>query len=138
MQFRGMVPYEKLLVWQRAHALALDIYRVTEGWNDLPLRTQSRRSAVSVASNIVEGAASQSAAMFARFLSIALASAAELEYQLLFAHDNGSLSPASYAPLRQEVIELKKMIIALLKRIRATAARQRKGPPRDKREGPVQ
>ena len=85
-----MHDYTQLEVWRAARAIASDMYRLTE---DMPpremygLQSQMRRAAVSIASNIAEGAARSSGRDFARFIEIALGSAAELETQLLIAGD---------------------------------------------------
>jgi four helix bundle protein len=122
-----MHPYQKLLVWQRAHRLAVTVHGHSNGWTDSVLRTQVRRAALSVPSNIVEGAASPSQAMFARYLGTALASAAELEYQLLFASEITLLTAGEHALLHAELLELKRMLIALLKRTREHGRNERPG-----------
>ena len=80
----GVKSHEDLRVWGSAMELAAGIYRLT---NNLPeaerfgLQAQMRRAAVSVASNIAEGAARSSSAEFRHFLSNSLGSLAELETQ---------------------------------------------------------
>ncbi|MFC1859599.1 four helix bundle protein [Thermodesulfobacteriota bacterium] len=76
--------HEKLEVWQRSMDLAVEIYRVTETFPKeevYSLTSQIRRCAVSIPSNVAEGAARNSRKEFARFLYIALGSAAELATQ---------------------------------------------------------
>jgi len=89
-----MAPHEKLEAWQATHALALAVYRVTDGWpraEQYGLTSQVRRAAFSAASNIAEGAAKRGAKEFARFLDISLGSLAELEYSFRLAEDLGYL-----------------------------------------------
>lgn len=80
--------YQKLLVWQEAMDLVAGVYRVTE---PLPvterfgLCQQLRRAAVSIPSNIAEGAGRHSDKEFIRFLNIANGSLLEVETQLLIA-----------------------------------------------------
>ena len=80
--------YQQLTVWQAAMALAEDVYRIT---GDFPreerfgLSQQMRRAAVSVASNISEGAGRGTDKEFVRFLLIARGSLQELETQLCLA-----------------------------------------------------
>jgi len=80
--------YQKLLVWQEAMDLVAGVYRVTER---LPvterfgLCQQLRRAAVSIPSNIAEGAGRHSDKEFIRFLNIANGSLLEAETQLLIA-----------------------------------------------------
>jgi four helix bundle protein len=85
----------KLDVFREAHALALRVYPTTQV---LPveerygLQTQIRRAAVSTPTNLVEGSARRSAREYARFVDVALGSATELRYLLLFTEALGMLS----------------------------------------------
>ncbi len=79
--------FEQLEVWQRARALAVAVYRLTSGLQDWALRDQLRRAAVSVASNIAEGAERNSSAEFRHFIGIAKGSAAEVRTQLYLLSD---------------------------------------------------
>ena len=81
-------------------ALVSSIYRASQGFPKeeiYGLSSQLRRSAVSVPSNIAEGAARQGPKEFAQFLNIAMGSISELETQLLIAVDLGYL-PESAPP----------------------------------------
>jgi four helix bundle protein len=78
-------PHERLEVWVDAMALVEQVYRITARFPDTErfgLTSQMRRSAVSVPSNIAEGAARRSTVELLRFLSIARGSLAELDTQL--------------------------------------------------------
>ena len=85
-----MSNYRELAVWRKSHSVALDVYRVSL---ELPkterygLQAQMRRAAVSIGSNLAEGSGRASDRDFARFVSIAIGSASELEYQLELAED---------------------------------------------------
>jgi four helix bundle protein len=112
--------FKKLQVWQKAHALALHAHRVATGIRrsqDLSLRGQIIRAAMSIPANIVEGRRQDSEKEFARFLRIALNSGCELEYHVIVARDVGVTSEANSASLLREVIEVRKMIHGLLKKI---------------------
>ena len=74
----GYSSFEDLEVWQRACRLAVRIYEVLKNCKDYGLKEQMTRSAVSIASNIAEGAERDSTLEFIRFLHIAKGSAAEL------------------------------------------------------------
>src|ERR1043166_811090 len=77
--------YRDLAVWQRAMDLAESVYRVTKGFpreERYGLTSQMRRSAVSIPSNIAEGHERKGRAEYARFVSVARASVAELETQV--------------------------------------------------------
>ena len=96
------VGYRKLMVWQHAKALAVQVYQLTgmDLWNkDWGLRDQVRRAAVSVPSNIAEGDARSSDKDSIRFFRIALGSLAELETQLEIAKEIGYLTEEQLAAL---------------------------------------
>jgi four helix bundle protein len=81
-------PHERLEVWRDAMSLVESIYRVTSRFTAeerFGLTLQMRRSAVSVPSNIAEGAARRSTQEYLRFLSIARGSLAELDTQIQIA-----------------------------------------------------
>jgi four helix bundle protein len=78
-------PHQQLEVWRDAMHLVEAVYRYSSSFPDsekFGLLQQIRRSAVSVPSNIAEGAARRSAPEYLRFLSIARGSLAELDTQL--------------------------------------------------------
>ena len=85
-----MQDYRKLRVWQGAHQLAINVYALPayllkpECW---PLRDQLLRSAISIPSNIAEGAGRGSNPDFSRFCWHSMGSCNELESQLLLAAD---------------------------------------------------
>ncbi|MDQ6872694.1 MAG: four helix bundle protein [Gemmatimonadota bacterium] len=115
-----MSDFKKLLVWQKAHALGLHAHRVATGirrFQDLALRGQITRAAMSIPANIVEGRRQESEKEFARFLRIAVNSGCELEYHLIVARDIGAISEADSASLLRELIEVRRMIHGLLKKI---------------------
>ena len=80
-----VVSYKDLLIWQRAMDLVVEIYRLTDcypGSEIYGLTSQTRRSAVSIPSNIAEGRRRGSRKDFRQFLIIAYGSGAELETQI--------------------------------------------------------
>jgi four helix bundle protein len=115
-----MIDFHRLKVWEKAHALTLEVYRETGHAlrKDRNLASQMRRAAASVTTNIVEGCGGVSEAKLGRFLGIALKSAIELEYHLLLAHDLGFLPRKRYEQLRSSTQEVKRMLTGLIKRIR--------------------
>ena len=85
-------PHERLDVWRDAMELVTEVYRYSAGFPDserFGLVAQVRRAAVSVPSNIAEGAARRSRPEYIRFLSIARGSLSEMDTQLEIAHRLG-------------------------------------------------
>ena len=114
--------FHELKVWQKAHELTLAVYRATV---DFPraelygLTSQLRRASASVAANLAEGCGRSGDAEFARFCSIAMGSASELEYHLLLARDLKLFKPSDYEKLAPRAIELKRMLTALIQKLKA-------------------
>ena len=115
-----MQDFHRLKVWEKAHALAVDVFRETECFHrhaGVALSAQLRRAALSIAANIAEGAGKASDAEFQRFLQVALGSASETLYHLLLARDTGVLAPERYDDLSSRVIEVRRMLTGLAKRV---------------------
>ena len=91
--------HQKLMVFHKADELVILVYRHSRAFpadERFGLRSQLRRAALSIATNIVEGSARDSRKDYVRFLDMALASAAETEYLLHVATRLGAakLTPA--------------------------------------------
>ena len=87
--------FEDLIVWQKAHALVLTVYRVTERFprtETYGLSSQLRRAAVSVPANIAEGFRKRGKLDKARYLNVAQGSLDEVSYYLILARDLGYLT----------------------------------------------
>ncbi len=111
-----IVTHKDLKVWQKSMDLVVTIYQVSSNFpseEKYGLISQMRRSAVSIPSNISEGAARNSTKEYIRFLYIALGSLSELETQLMIANRLKQLNNI----LEEEVTELRKMLIALIKKL---------------------
>ena len=90
--------YQQLVVWRKAMQLVTEVYRVTGGFPDTEkfgLVSQMRRAAVSLPSNIAEGAGRGTDKEFSRFLQIARGSLFELETQIEIATRLGLISQAN-------------------------------------------
>jgi four helix bundle protein len=107
--------FEKLDVWKRSTALAVRVYEMLNGCRDFGLKDQMTRSAVSVPSNIAEGAERDSTKEFIRFLNIAKGSAAELRTQVYIAGSIGVLNKIQQEELISELTELSCMLHGLIK-----------------------
>ncbi|SRR6266404_7823967 len=111
-----MSDFKKLLVWHKAHAMAMDVDRVVgsiRGNRHSSLRHQTCRAADSVATNIVEGAGEQTNANFSRFVRISINSTNELEYHLIVATDRKVISPTDSLTLKSQVVEVRMMLYGL-------------------------
>ena len=117
-----MQDFRNLKVWEKAHILTLDVYRVSKIFpreEMYGLTSQLRRASVSIAANIAEGSCRKGAADFARFLQMAAGSASEVEYHLLLARDLELLKAVDCKRLSDEVVDVKRMLASLLQKLRA-------------------
>ena len=117
-----MKDFRTLKVWEKAHHMVLAVYKATEIFprQELySLTNQIQRAAVSIPANIAEGCGKSGDADFGRYLQIAMGSASELEYLLLLAHDLQYLPDDTYQTLSNQLVEVRKMLNALLQRLKA-------------------
>lgn len=130
-----MQDFTRLRVWQRAHALAVQIAQVL-GDRQMQRRLaphrasvgQLRRSSTSVPANIAEGCSQASLEQFARFLAIAIGSVTETQNHLLFLRDTNTLPPIAADALLEQVEELRPGLIKLHAAVTARARERRKTP----------
>ena len=111
-----MQDYTKLLVWQRARSLTVSVHELSRAFplGIAPgLRSQLLRATMSIATNVAEGAARDSRADFARFVSIAAASSSEVEHHLNVASDLGLIDGAIVAQMVARVVEIRRMLCGL-------------------------
>ena len=116
-----MQDYTKLKVWSKAHELTLAVYAATRSFpadERYGLTSQLRRSTSSIGSNIAEGTGRGSNLEFKRFLHYAVGSTNEAKYQLLLARDLGYIEHAAHVQLDGLVVEIKRMLAALVARVR--------------------
>jgi four helix bundle protein len=115
-----MQDYRKLRVWQSAHQLAINVYSLPayllkpECW---PLRDQILRSAISIPSNIAEGAGRGSNPDFSRFLWHSMGSCNELEAQLLLGFDLKFIPRDVHARLGKELSSVRQMLTRFIQTI---------------------
>lgn len=113
--------FKQLQVWQLAMEVAKKVYMAIA---DFPqeerygLAQQLRRSAVSVPSNIAEGAGRGSEKEFAHFLSISLGSCYEVETQLMLAHQLNLLSIQRLNEIDVQMQQVQKMLFSLIKKFK--------------------
>jgi len=117
-----MQRFTELKVWQRSHALVLELYRITRGFpadERFALTSQLRRAVTSVPTNIAEGSRRQSNQEYARFLNIAQGSTAEVEYLLILSRDLGYIPPTDFDRLVAEEDEIARMLHGLRAKVEA-------------------
>lgn len=117
-----MKDFHELKAWQKAHQLALAVYQITATFprEELyGLTAQMRRSCSSIAANLAEGCGRNGDAELARFCSISLGSASELEYHLLLARDLKLLRLEDHQRLTGQTTEVKRMLTGLLQKLKA-------------------
>ncbi|MBW3467416.1 four helix bundle protein [Arthrospiribacter ruber] len=109
--------YKELNVWKRGIKLTTEIYKVSELFPSeerFGLTSQIRRSAVSVPSNIAEGAGRRTDGEFINFLGIAHGSICELETQLYVAYELGFIDDKRFNIVTSEVSDIQRMLYSLI------------------------
>ncbi|OGI07284.1 MAG: four helix bundle protein [Candidatus Margulisbacteria bacterium GWF2_35_9] len=113
-----MKSHKDLTVWKNSIILVKEIYKVTKVYPKeeiYGLTSQIRRAAVSVPSNIAEGAARHSDKEFIQFLYIALGSVSEVETQIIISNELGYIT--DIRDLNQQVNAIRKMLLGLIKAV---------------------
>jgi len=113
--------YRSLAVWQKSVDFSVLIYRLLATFpkqEQFGLVSQMQRAAVSIPSNIAEGKERQTDRDFARFISMALGSLAELETQLLIANKLGYVPDQDLNTAAMRADEIGKMLRGLSKTLR--------------------
>jgi four helix bundle protein len=109
--------FEDLLVWQKAHAYVLEIYRITKAFPKselFGLTSQMRRAATSIPANIAEGFKKRTPREKVRILNMAQGSLEESRYYLILARD---LSYAGTGEFRPKLEEVSRMLEAYIRAI---------------------
>lgn len=111
--------FKELVVWKKAIDIVEETYKYTKNFPQselFGLTSQIRRSSVSIASNIAEGAGRNSNKEFKNFLSIALGSSFELETQFIIAEKLGYINTTILKDILSfKLIEIQNMIYGLQK-----------------------
>lgn len=111
--------YKKLAVWKKGIDLATAIYKVTQqfpGEEKYGITSQMRRCAVSISSNVAEGAGRNSDNEFRHFLNIAFGSCSELETQLIISNKLKYITENEFDTISPKLVEVQKMIFTLIKK----------------------
>jgi four helix bundle protein len=117
-----MKDYRELKVWQKAHQLSLAVYRSSANFprSELyGLTSQLRRSCSSISANLAEGCGRNGDAELARFCSIAMGSASELDYHLLLAKDLKLIDAKEYQELADQTTEVRRILTKFHQKLKA-------------------
>ena len=124
--------YKNLHIWQEGINLARKIYEVTANFpanEKYGIVSQMTRAAVSIPSNIAEGAGRNSNKDFANFLSIAIGSIFELHTQIAICEQIGYIDEETTKQLEQQIYTLQQQITTYKQRIEGSAPRQGETSP---------
>src|SRR5271165_5151313 len=120
--------HEDLEVWQKAHALTIKLYRLTESFprsEMFGLTSQIRRAGGSIGANLAEGCGRWGEAELARFVQIAMGSARELQNHLRLTKDLDFLNPDEYEHVIKNETSVRQMLTALLQTLRGVRTPQK-------------
>ena len=115
-----MKDFRELKVWDKAHQLVLRSYKLTSSFPKqeiFGMVSQIRRCSSSIPANIAEGCGRLGNTELHRFLQIACGSANELEYHFLLARDLGYLSSTDHESVQKQLLEMKRMLVALTRKV---------------------
>jgi four helix bundle protein len=112
--------FRELKVWEKGHMMTLTSYKLTSGFPKhelFGLTSQIRRCSSSIPANIAERCGRMGNSEFHRFLQMACGSVNELEYHFLLARDLDYMSQDDYQLAQKELIDLKRMLVALTRKV---------------------
>ena len=112
-----IIDFKDLIVWQKSHVLAVDIYKITDQFpksEQFGLTNQIRRAIVSAVSNIAEGFGRRTKADRLHFYDMARGSLHEMQAQILIARDVGFLLMENHSSLEMRSIECHKILTGLI------------------------
>ena len=122
-----MQDFKHLKCWQRAHALAIAIHKLSQRFTRggyAKLRSQLTSAADSIGDNIVEGCGASTRKDFARFLDSSIKSANETEGHLLKVRDLELMSIHEWQKYSAETIEVRKMVYGYRRKVLASDAEE--------------
>ena len=110
--------FENLEVWKQSCRIAVRVYELLKNCRDFGMKDQMTRSAVSIASNIAEGAERDSKVEYIRFLHIAKGSAAELRTQVYISRKIDLISKTAAEDLTTDLKKISAMLHNLIKALK--------------------
>jgi four helix bundle protein len=120
MSGKDQKPHRNLVAWQKGMDLVIEVYKLTQDFPErevFGLSSQLRRAALSVPSNIAEGAANRTPSQFSHFLSNALGSLNELDTQMELSFRLGYLQEIKYNHISKLLDECLALTFGLRKSI---------------------
>jgi four helix bundle protein len=114
-----MSSYKDLDVWKKSFTLCVDVYSLTQTFPKeeiYGLTSQIRRASVSIPSNISEGS-KRGRKEFLYFLKIAHGSGAELETQIMLAHELDYIQDDAFQKISQDLTDIMRMLSAFIKKL---------------------
>ncbi len=113
--------FKKIIAWELSHKFTLEVYKSTKNFpkeESYGVTSQLRRAAVSVPTNIAEGATRNSNKEYLQFLYIAKGSLAEAEYLIFLSQSLGYLNDSEYQELNKKCQECAKTLYGLMMSVR--------------------
>jgi four helix bundle protein len=123
--FQVLKSFQELEVWQKAHHLALQTYRVTDSFPDrerFGVVSQIRRSAASIPANIAEGFGRRTTKELSQFLTNTNGSLEETRYFLILSRDLGSLKGPDFEDMEKQCSSVAQMISGLGRSLKSRLA----------------
>ena len=115
-----MSDFKNVKVWQKSHALLLNVYHTAGRIRDaklVSLRDKMIEAGMSIPTNVVVGNCQESDREFARFVRISLRSTVELENHLIAARDVRVITVTDFKSLSNQTVEVRKMLYGLLRHL---------------------
>jgi four helix bundle protein len=106
-----------LQVWNKAHNLTLELYRLSREFpreEIYGVTSQMRRAAVYIGANLAKGCGRRTSGELARFVRIAMGSASELDYHLQLSRDLGFIGSDVFKRAASDLTEVRKMLTSFL------------------------
>jgi four helix bundle protein len=116
-------PHRNLIAWKKSLELAREIYKVTTTFpksEEYGLKSQMRRAAVSIPSNLAEGAARKGSKEFKQFFNIIQGSLSELDTQIEFSKMLNYIENDVYESTMTKMTEISEMLYGLAKNNKIT------------------
>jgi len=114
-------PHKKLKLWKEAIDLVKSIYELTKNFpkeEEFGLKSQIRRAAVSVPSNIAEGLTRRTKPDKLHFLNLADASLSEIDTQIEIALSLRYIDNSSYKEIQEKIISIQKLLGGLIRKLK--------------------